>query len=114
MPIAWMSKLRQGNVAGDTWKVLGFHLVSFLSSGSGCFLLIYFEANTEVFDSSRDNSLTHRRSTRPPPMQVVLLLLLGKDHPGSGMLKGTLRPPGVMSKSWGEMALSSPVLPMHR
>lgn len=52
--------------------------MSFLSSGSGCFLLIYCEAGTEVFDSSQDNSLIHRRSTHPSPVNVVLLLLLRK------------------------------------
>lgn len=54
-PRLWMSKLRLRAIAGEMWKVLGFHSVFALQQGSHWLLLIHFKAKTEVLESPRDS-----------------------------------------------------------
>lgn len=62
MPILRMSE-QVREVAGETWKELGVHLVSLPQQWLWLVSPDLRQANTEVFDSSRDSHLVYIRNT---------------------------------------------------
>lgn len=54
-PILWMGKLRLWGVAGETWKVHGFHSVSPLQQGLPLGFPDLLQGKHRSFDLSRDS-----------------------------------------------------------